>query len=155
MGGWIVFTLESGHFDLCINLFCFSVSKEAFSKFRRTTALSEMSDFYIRFNNSSHQMTYGGFIAACVRGFVTLCVCMSNSVCNMLPLTKLFWGDKHANVAANTGNSPKPPATGFIVNAGLVLHVALEIMHNKNECWLFVVRGHFLALIPEQVKVIG
>lgn len=35
----------------------------------------------------------------------------------------------------------QPPATGFSVKARLVLHVALEIMHNKNECRVFVTRG--------------
>lgn len=75
-------------------------------------------------------------------------------MCNMLPLTKLFWREKRANVAANTGNSPDHQPLDSVVNARLVLHVALELMHNKDECWLLVMRGHFLALIPEQAKVI-
>lgn len=37
--------------------------------------------------------------------------------------------------------------------ARLVLHVALEIMHNKIECWFLVIQGCFLVLTPEQMKV--
>lgn len=103
-------------------------------------------DFSIRFNNNSHQMTFGGLrrlIAARFGGFVMVCVFVSNSMCNMLPLTKLFWGDERANVAANIGNSPNHQPLDSVVNSGLVLHVALELMHNKNECWLLVVKRPF------------
>lgn len=107
--------------------------------------------WFIRFNDSSHQTTSGGVIAASVSGgFVVVCVCVfatlrvSNSVCNMLPLTKLFWGQKRANVAADTGNSPEQQPLDSVGDARLVLRVALEIMHNKNECWSLAIRGHFL-----------
>lgn len=47
-------------------------------------------------------------VCACVCVFAAVCVCVwvSDSMCNMLPLTKLSRGGKLANVAADPGSRP-------------------------------------------------